>query len=906
MTRPALLALLLVLAPLGAFALEPQAEALLALQAASGQAPIVHFANGGMRTGSFDVAVGGGSSIARAETFLRQYGGLFAPGFDTTLEPRRVDPDASPAGPREVVTFMQKYRGVPLWGAQLSVALAQPPGGGTWRARLAAGSLFSDLRTSVDTTPAISEAAAIAAARAQLARPTAPVLGDVALQIVAPGMLPVSGRDPCAIPCLAWVLTLGGGVPTEVLVDADRSLVLLAHPLVETSAGLDDYSADFEDANGDNITDTNCFNPTTVDDDIGSEDGIISSYHGNADAVNVWWHARNTYLFYHDSYGRHSWDDDDGEVVVYINSGPPPPPNPPSPGATSYSHGCGVQIEPGWVAYDVMVHEFTHAVIRYSPSDLIYSFQPGALNESYADTMGAVADTPDWYVAEDRTGIPGAIRSLEDPPVYGDPDRMSSFVVTSADFGGVHTNSGIMNKAHFLMAEGGFFNDRTVGQVGRVGMGHLVYTLLRFLWPSAAFNDARNLAVATAQYFSGGPGWDAADVCAVRNAYAAVGVGLGDLDCDGIEDDGEDTDGDTVPDSTDNCVTVPNPSQWDSDENGQGDACEDADGDGIANAVDNCSGMYNPWQTDVDSDGAGDECDLDDDQDTVPDLIDNCPEDFNPTQFDGNMDGEGDACNPDSDGDGVYDVTSNQLDDNCFLVPNANQTDADMDDWGDACDLCPNVPDNSNPYSPCPPSDPCPLKPYQPDSDGDGTPDACDSLPFGGLSLQVDGSGYNPADAPVADGTAHSGAIGGSGAGFKIPFQACGTGNTFLLDEMVQLAFTGLDPGIDAWIADERGRRVARLRGPGPAAPRGMRFQPDCARRYFLHFRLGPGSTGDPSFGFVASEVLAETPNPWVSPGGGEPPPPVVDVELPGWALALLAGLAIGVTYRRRLGWRSP
>ena len=78
-----------------------------------------------------------------------------------------------------------------------------------------------------------------------------------------------------------------------------------------------------------------------------------------------------------------------------------------------------------------------------------------------------------------------------------------------------------------------------------------------------------------------------------------------------------DGDGDGVPDDTDNCPTVANPSQTDTDADGIGDACEiavppppaDADGDGVADAQDNCPNTPNPGQQDNDVDGLGDACD---------------------------------------------------------------------------------------------------------------------------------------------------------------------------------------------------------------------------------------------------------------------------------------------------------
>ncbi len=93
-----------------------------------------------------------------------------------------------------------------------------------------------------------------------------------------------------------------------------------------------------------------------------------------------------------------------------------------------------------------------------------------------------------------------------------------------------------------------------------------------------------------------------------------------------------DTDGDGIPDATDDCPTVFNPirpmddgqqADWDGD--GVGDACDpcpmgddancpafdpsDTDGDGVADSADNCPAVANPDQADSDSDGRGDACD---------------------------------------------------------------------------------------------------------------------------------------------------------------------------------------------------------------------------------------------------------------------------------------------------------
>jgi Thrombospondin type 3 repeat len=70
-----------------------------------------------------------------------------------------------------------------------------------------------------------------------------------------------------------------------------------------------------------------------------------------------------------------------------------------------------------------------------------------------------------------------------------------------------------------------------------------------------------------------------------------------------------DSDGDGFPDLSDNCVSVYQREQKDSDKDGQGDECEDYDRDGVMNSNDNCMNTPNYAQTDTDADEVGDTCD---------------------------------------------------------------------------------------------------------------------------------------------------------------------------------------------------------------------------------------------------------------------------------------------------------
>lgn len=81
-----------------------------------------------------------------------------------------------------------------------------------------------------------------------------------------------------------------------------------------------------------------------------------------------------------------------------------------------------------------------------------------------------------------------------------------------------------------------------------------------------------------------------------------------------------DTDGDSVPDSSDNCPNSANANQADNDSDGIGNVCDstpngpgnpdpDSDGDGVSDSSDNCVNDANADQADNDNDGIGNVCD---------------------------------------------------------------------------------------------------------------------------------------------------------------------------------------------------------------------------------------------------------------------------------------------------------
>ncbi|HEX3072384.1 MAG TPA: M4 family metallopeptidase, partial [Ignavibacteriales bacterium] len=175
---------------------------------------------------------------------------------------------------------------------------------------------------------------------------------------------------------------------------------------------------------------------------------------------------------------------------------------------------------------DAAAHEMSHGITQHTVG-LEYKNQSGALNESISDIFGSMLDRDDWLIGEDVTKtsyIPtGALRDMKDPhnggSAFGDrgwqPAHMNEFVnlPIDRDNGGVHVNSGINNRACYLMAE----------QIGREKTEKIYYRLMdaRYLNTQSNFIDMRMAAIqaATDLYGDG-----SAEVAGVKAAYDGVGI----------------------------------------------------------------------------------------------------------------------------------------------------------------------------------------------------------------------------------------------------------------------------------------------------------------------------------------------------------------------------------------------
>jgi uncharacterized repeat protein (TIGR01451 family) len=445
-----------------------------------------------------------------AVAFLQEHGKAFGMSRAATgLRIRLVRPHLG----RTFVRLEQRLGALPIFGAA-AVVQVEPSGGISFvLADLARDNAYLN-EPGFPTTASVASAQAVVSALTFVqARHQVSDLASTApeLMVYEPSVIGSAGSSQ-----LVWymhVRSAAAAVDEVMLVDAETGAVAF-------------HYSDIKEAKNRQIYDSNNV--------AGSLGTLVRSEgqgpSGIADADLAYTYFGDTYDFYNVSFGRDSYDGLGGALVARVRWCEPfytcPFPN-------AYWNGSEMRFGQGYAsADDVVAHELTHGVTERE-SNLIYWGESGAMNEALSDIFGEFVDltnsggtdTPGvrWLLGED---LPiGAIRSMSDPTLFGDPDRRFSlnWYTGSDDNRGVHLNSGVANKLAYLLTDGDTFNGETVPAQGLSATARLLYEAqVNLLVPASDYYDL----YAALRQAAVNLGWNGAAIAALEAACRAVEIDL--------------------------------------------------------------------------------------------------------------------------------------------------------------------------------------------------------------------------------------------------------------------------------------------------------------------------------------------------------------------------------------------
>lgn len=209
-------------------------------------------------------------------------------------------------------------------------------------------------------------------------------------------------------------------------------------------------------------------------------------------------------------------------------------------GGAGFTWGSDVSFCSGHAVPDIIAHEYAHSIPYYShfnaqgrPVPMVYQGESGALQENFSDAFGEAVEYYrfghcDWLFGAEASD--GRYRNSVDPPSAPTPpgirypDRYLSpnFYSGTNDDGGVHVNATILDKAFYLTALGGQFNDYEVQGLGIDKAIQVWYrAVTQYYTTTETFNDAYYDLIQAATDLYG-----AVDAEEVRKALEAVELNL--------------------------------------------------------------------------------------------------------------------------------------------------------------------------------------------------------------------------------------------------------------------------------------------------------------------------------------------------------------------------------------------
>jgi Zn-dependent metalloprotease len=415
-----------------------------------------------------------GGAESTAKDFLAAYGGAFGvpssrSGYTTS--------GVSTENGRTYVRLSQTYNGLPVFAASSVVQLNALGISCVYTDIMRDPSMFDSGAVSLSpamTAEKAKEAAISQIADAEKVSEQSLRAGDAKRYVFDPAVVSREGN-----PTIAWMTLVQSSdkaIVEVVLIDGHTGTMLYHYPLNHPAQNRKIYDTESIFPPQLNLVRSEGENPC----------GII-------DADNAYDCLGDAYAFYWQHHHRDSYDDQGGTLsatVHYCEPGDCPMANamwmsPLPPGYEYYYYEQNhIYFGDGYTVDDVAAHELTHGVTDYT-SQLLYEDQSGAMNEGFSDIWGEFIDLTNgrgsdteadrWYMGEDLPDGPG--RYMKDPTVFGSPDRVGSryYYTGTGDNGGVHYNSGVINKLCYLITDGDTFNGYTVEGIGLDKAAKLFY-----------------------------------------------------------------------------------------------------------------------------------------------------------------------------------------------------------------------------------------------------------------------------------------------------------------------------------------------------------------------------------------------------------------------------------------------
>ena len=248
----------------------------------------------------------------------------------------------------------------------------------------------------------------------------------------------------------------------------------------------------------------------------------------NDAATDAYWGLQMTYDYFDQKHNRQSYDGNNGAILGYVHVD--------VNWFNASWNGQFMQFGDGnsnpLTYIDVTAHELSHGVTEYT-ANLVYAYEPGALNESFSDIFGNATE----FFAQGQAGSSWEIgtanfvlRDMANPKSENQPDTYKGQYWESGSFdnGGVHINSGVQNYWYYLLCEGGTgTNDNgdayAVTKIGMDTASAIAYRNLAFyLTVNSQFADARIGSMLSAVDLYGSC---STPVEQVLKAWYAVGIG---------------------------------------------------------------------------------------------------------------------------------------------------------------------------------------------------------------------------------------------------------------------------------------------------------------------------------------------------------------------------------------------